>query len=715
MARNNFQDNEFDPEMERILQEHFDAEASDLRSPNDPWEWLQSRTEEQDTPSVFSRFLGGLIPPGRFRVSPAFGGAAVAVVAVAVVATVWAVSGNGDGGPSGGMASLPLTEAPAESSLSTVISPSSTESGPEESANQDSSAAFPTGMPGSVPTSRSQPTPAPQMAMEELEEESAADRPLAAATLLPYATQAPAAAASDSARSGRSAPSATGAAGAAGAAGPRGTAGATGPAGAAGPPADTVFRDYQRQPLVAASEDNVSTFSLDTDRTSFQVALNWARAGYDIDPDSVRAEEWLNAFNYDYDPPSRADEFAVTSDLFPHPLDEGKRLARITFQAPELVVDRPLNVTLVLDASGSMADGNRVDIARQAAESIRQSLRPNDRISVVHFTDYVIDRYTVEHTHPSDDRAVSSIAWLQPHGSTNVQAGLNLGVRLAAQVRDQRPDAYNYVILMSDGVANVDATDPFAILETAYDPDASNPLRLITIGVGINNYNDPLLEQLAQHGNGWYRYLDSVDQAQTTFTRENWLALSTPFADQTRAQVTWDTGTVERWRIIGYENRVTADENFTQDRKEFAEIYSGAATTVLYEIELADSVRASGNIPLGTVELRWVDPDTGESRGQVEAISGDASSGFGGRDGSLAHFGAIVALAADLYGSLPGSGGEASEEVFTELAQFAEQLRSLHGELGRLDSFSDFQLVLDHMTESVEERLPPSSRSGYSR
>ena len=696
MARNSSKDNEFDPEMERILHEHFDAEDPEFLSPSDPWEWLQSRMEEQDTPSVISRFLGGLMPPGRFRVSPAFAGAAAAVVAVAVVATVWAVSGNGGPDSSGGMASLPPTEAPAESSLSTVLSPSSAESGPEESAIQDLPPAFSTGMHGSVPTSMPQPTPAPQLAMEETEEESAADTHRAAPTLLPYASQAPAAAASDSAGSGRSALLA-------------------GPAGTGSQPPDTTFRDYQRQPLVAASEDNVSTFSLDTDRTSFQLALNWARAGYDIDPDSVRAEEWLNAFNYEYDLPSRADEFAVTSDLFPHPLDEGKRLARITFQAPELVIDRPLNVTLVLDASGSMAGGNRVDIARQAAESIRQSLRPNDRISVVHFTDYVIDRYTVEPTHPSDDRAVSSIAWLQPHGSTNVQAGLNLGVRLAAQVRDQRPDAYNYVILMSDGVANVDATDPFAILETAYDPDASNPLRLITIGVGINNYNDPLLEQLAQHGNGWYRYLDSVEQAQATFTRENWLALSTPLADQTRAQVTWDASAVERWRIIGYENRVTADENFTQDRKEFAEIYSGAATTVLYEIELADSAGPSGSIPLGTIELRWVDPDSGNSRGQVEAISGDASSGFGGRDGALAHFGAVVALAADLYGSLTGPGDEASEDVFLGLAQLAEQLRSLDGELGRLDSYSDFQLVLDNMTEFVEGLLPPSSRSGYSR
>ena len=223
-----------------------------------------------------------------------------------------------------------------------------------------------------------------------------------------------------------------------------------------------------------------------------------------------------------------------------HPLDPGKLLARIGFQAPHLPDDRPLNVTLVLDASGSMANGNRVAIARAAAEAIRQSLRPEDRIAVVHFTANVVHELTVTHTRIDDSAVARSIGNLRPRESTNVQAGLDLGVRLADEARRARPDAYNYIILMSDGVANVAVTDPFGILRSAYDRDAANPLRLITIGVGIENYNDYLLEQLAQHGNGWYRYLNTVDQARATFSRESWLALSTPFADQTRAQVTWD-------------------------------------------------------------------------------------------------------------------------------------------------------------------------------
>ena len=387
--------------------------------------------------------------------------------------------------------------------------------------------------------------------------------------------------------------------------------------GSGSQPDATTFRDYERSPAVRTSVDNVSTFSLDTDRTSFQLALSWARAGYDVEPDSVRSEEWVNAFDYGYEQPRRDDSFAIHTDVMSHPLDSDLLLARIAFQAPELRDDgRPLNVTLVLDSSGSMADGNRVEIARSAADSIRRSLRDEDRISVVHFRSKVIHDLIVENHDPNSRRVRNSINRLSPGGSTNVQAGLDLGVEIADNMRRDNPSAYNYVILMSDGVANVDATNPFAILESAEDRDSSNPLRLITIGVGIQNYNDALLEQLAQHGNGWYRYLNDPGQAKALFSRENWLALSIPFADQTRAQVTWNPEVVESWRIVGYENRVTADRNFTEARKEFAEIPSGAATTVFYELRPTEYLRLGDSVNLGDVELRWVTPISNESNRQ---------------------------------------------------------------------------------------------------
>ena len=309
-------------------------------------------------------------------------------------------------------------------------------------------------------------------------------------------------------------------------------------------------------------------------------------------------------------------------------------------------------------------------------------------------------------------RSERSIQRLAPHGSTNVQAGLNQGVSLADQARLERPDAYNYVILMSDGVANVDATNPFAILESAYDRDARNPLRLITIGVGINNYNDVLLEQLAQHGNGWYRYLDDPGQARSTFSRENWLALSTPFADQTRAQVTWDPEVVKSWRIVGYENRVTSDQSFAEDRKEFAEIPSGASTTVFYELELQDGALggAAQEVKLARVELRWVVPDTGQSRSQQAEVTGRLDTDLRAQADPLLELGAIVALASDRYSSLPDGGDDAAAGASSDLAALHERLRALDSRPRRPGRLPGLQASCSStwLSAPVPKRRPPA-------
>ena len=482
-------------------------------------------------------------------------------------------------------------------------------------------------------------------------------------------------------------------------------------------PPETTFEDYGRLPFVETSLDPVSTFSLDTDRTSYFLALTWAEAGYGVLPESVRAEEWVNAFDYGYALPDDTGTFAITSAAARHPLESDLHLVRIAFQAPRVSDETPLNVTLVLDASGSMSSGNRVAIAREAAETIRQSLREHDRIAVVHFTTAVIDAYTVAHTTPDDDDVVWSIGLLSPHDSTNVQAGLDVGVRLADEARRERPDAYNYIILMSDGVANVDATNPFAILKSSPDSDSANPLRLITIGVGLENYNDYLLEQLAQHGNGWYRYLNDIAGARETFSRESWLALSTPFADQTRAQVTWDAAVVKAWRILGYENRVTPDETFEEDRKEFAEIFSTAATTVFFEVELhqdGGAAKASdAPVQIGSVEVRWVDPGSGASRSQHADVSGRTDAGFGAVEDDLFRLGAIVALAADRYSALSDQDEDAepdSASVHADLTVLREELRALQLSLSGRDSYRDFRFLLGELMELTGEA---ATSSGY--
>ncbi len=618
-----------DMDIEHVLRDHFETEASGLRAPRDPWVWLESRLEPTPSPRLLGRLIGMLRVPS-YAVPGALAAVAMSVAAIVAVVGIWS-----------------------------VFMDTRYQSHVQSASGRDLQGAQ--GIMG---------LPGPQS--------------------VDY--------------------------GGAEVTSPSGPPDAAGPEGPAGPqsrpaaqPPSTTFRDFERQPAVLASRDNVSTFSLDVDRTSYQLALNWARAGYQVEPDSVRAEEWVNAFDYGYAPPLNRDSFAITTDAFTHPLDSRKRMVRIAFQAPEASYpDRQLNVTLVLDASASMSTGNRVDIAREAAESIRRNLGRGDRIAVVHFTYEVIHDLTVEHSAPDDPNVSWSIDRLAPHDSTNVQAGLDLGVRLADQARRERPNAYNYIILMSDGVANVDATDPFAILESAGDRDSRNPLRLVTIGVGIENYNDYLLEQLAQHGNGWYRYLSTVEQARQTFSRDNWAALSSPFADQTRAQVTWNSEVVASWRIVGYENRVTPDETFTQARKEFAEIPSGAATTVFYELDLREGSQSDAG-PLGDVELRWVTPSTGESNRQHATILGRRDIGFSALDDPLLKMGAIVALASDLYSSLPRAG---YADVRRGLTLLGHELRLLEDRLGRLEAYRDFEFLLEHITRDLDDGSRPS---GYSR
>ena len=492
-----------DQDMEGTLRRHFAAEADDLRAPTNLWESLEDRLEPHPAPNPVTRIRRKILAAAKQNWLPVMvTGGAVAVAASAIL-----VAGNLGQESSVAEEAMAVAEAQVATSgmaVEKIVTVEVIKEVPvEKVVTREVIKEVPVEAVVEKVVTREviKEVPVERVVTREVIKEVVVEKVVEKTVEAPVEKVVT----KEVEVIREVAPSASAAATAA----PAAAAEAAPPSAAR--PADTTFQDYGRQPFVDTVEDAVSTFSLDTDRTSYQLALTWARQGYDIEPDSVRAEEWINAFDYQYAQPADDWGFAITSDLVAHPLDERKHLVRLGFQAAEVADDRPLNVTLVLDASGSMRDGNRVAIARAAAEAIRQSLRPQDRVAVVHFTTDVIHHLTVEHQGPDDPSVASSIARLAPHDSTNVQAGLDLGVRLAHEARLERPDAHNYVILMSDGVANVDATNPFAILESAYDRDAGNPLRLITVGVGINNYNDVLLEQLAQHGNGWYRYLDDTE------------------------------------------------------------------------------------------------------------------------------------------------------------------------------------------------------------
>ena len=668
--------NAHDGELEQRLAAHYAAGNGNVPPTPDLWDALHDRLGEQKPRPLWARIRDWRTAMGRFRGTLTLATTAATVVVVAIAGAVW-LAGGGFG--PGGVVEVRYVEGP----------PGPAGPAGAQGARGAQGAAGAKGAAGAAGQTIVVDKEVPVVIEKEVVKEVVVEKPVVVERVVEKMVTAPASAPTQAptqraAVEKKVAPS------------------RPAPTRPVGQPGTTTFQDTARQPLTATRDDAVSTFSLDTDRTSFQLALNWARAGHRVDPKSVRAEEWVNAFDYGYAAPRASDRFAITSALFAHPLDRGKYMARVAFQAPDVVTTAPLNVTLVLDASGSMREGNRVAIARAAAEAIRRSLDRDDRMAVVHFTTSVLDQFTVEAARPDDRAVANSIAQLAPHNSTNVQAGLNLGVRLADRLRRERPQALNYVILMSDGVANVDATDPFAILEATSAPSGANPLRLITVGVGIANYNDLLLEQLAQHGDGWYRYLFDVEQARATFRRENWLALASPIADQTRAQVVWNPEAVRAWRIVGYENRVTSAEAFTQDRQEFAEVYAGAATTVFYELELHDDFRQQGG--LGQVELRWVAPESGRAWSQSSDL---VSSGEVVRlqDHPLLEFGAVVALTADRYSAL-GDGSVTEDGIARELWSLRDRTVDLQNDLGQLAAFQDFAYVLETLLMNVPRVAP---------
>ena len=470
-------------------------------------------------------------------------------------------------------------------------------------------------------------------------------------------------------------------------------------------PGNVTFRDYQRSRTAVTSEEDTSTFSLDTDRTSYQLALNWSRHGYPIDPTSIRTEEWINSISYQYPEPGAPDEFGVNTHLTQHPLEEDAQILSIGLQAPGVENgETQMNVTLVMDASGSMSEGNRIEIAREAATTVVRSMNQDDLVSVVHFNEWVIHEHTVESNSPGDQQVLQSIAALSPNRRTNVQAGLDLGVTLADRMRQQRPQAVNYVILMSDGVANVDATNPFAILDTKLQAETDrgelNPLRLVTIGVGIGNYNDFLLEQLAQHGNGWYRYLDTPQQARETFQQDNWDRLATPFADAARAQVRFNPVAVKTWRLIGYENRIATEQEFQEARREFAEIPSGTAVTALYEITLAEGWNSK--TPLGALELRWQEPSSRRDRSlrtDIQPSQEGADAWPTERQEDLLQLGVITALAADRYSSLTSTGQLDVETINKELGKLQKMLRDLGKKLGHPQVHQDITETMENLID----------------
>ncbi len=264
---------------------------------------------------------------------------------------------------------------------------------------------------------------------------------------------------------------------------------------------------------------------------------------------------------------------------------------------------KDVSLTFVIDVSGSMDMENRLELVKRSLELLVEQLGRRDQVSIVVYGSEA--RVVLEPTRGDDQRAIlRAIRSLQPEGSTNAEAGLRLGYKMASRAFNS--EVINRVVLCSDGVANVGATGAGSIWEEI-ERYAREGITLTSVGFGMGNYNDVLMEQLADNGDGFYAYVDDINEAERLFV-DNLTSTLQVIAMDAKVQVEFNPEVVARYRLVGYENRDVADEDFRDNEVDAGEIGAGHSVTALYEIKLYPE--AEGRI--ATVYLRWQDPDTGE-------------------------------------------------------------------------------------------------------
>ncbi len=379
-------------------------------------------------------------------------------------------------------------------------------------------------------------------------------------------------------------------------------------------PYDMFFEDYGVNPSIDVEDDNLSTFALDVDTGSYTVMRNYLSDGNLPPADSVRVEEYVNYFDQGYDSPPAHQAFGIFIDGGPSPFTQTERhdMLRIGIQGYEVSEEdrKDAALTFVIDVSGSMAQDNRLGLVKRSLELLVEQLHRNDTVSIVV---YGSNARVVLGPTPGSEKGeiLEAIYNLEPEDATNAAAGLRLGYGMAMEAF--MSDGINRVILLSDGVANVGNTEADEILDEI-SRYLDEGVTLTTIGFGMDNYNDTLMEQLADNGDGFYAYVDDIDEARKLFIDEITGTLQT-IAMDAKVQVEFNPEVVKSYRLVGYENRAVADDEFRDNEVDAGEIGAGHSVTALYEVKLySDSYGR-----LATVFMRWEDPDTH----QVVEISQD--------------------------------------------------------------------------------------------
>ncbi|MGY3682701.1 YfbK domain-containing protein [Streptomyces sp. TE33382] len=454
-----------------------------------------------------------------------------------------------------------------------------------------------------------------------------------------------------------------------------------------------------------APPDYLSTFALDVDTASYGYARRTLGDGRLPEPGTVRPEEFVNSFRQGYERPE-GNGFSVTVDgaragggtggtggASDGKSGEGSgkgagdwslvRVGLATKAAQPSGERPPAALTFVVDISGSMAEPGRLDLAKKSLTILTDELRDDDAVSLVTFSDEAETRLPMTRLRGNRTRIRDAVEEMEPADSTNVDAGVRRGYEEA--VKGHRKGANNRVVLLSDALANTGETEADAILERIGDARREHGITLFGVGVG-SDYGDALMERLTNKGDGHTTYIADEEQARKVFVDQLPAHVELRARDA-KAQVAFDRETVQQFRLIGYENRKVADEDFRDDGVDGGEVGPGHTVTALYAVRLREG--ASGHVATATV--RWLDPRTRKAHERTGSVGSGAIDGaLWGGPGKRLQVAAVAAYFAETLrgGELPGTPGLG--ELASRASELAEEteddsVRKLATAIGRAD------------------------------
>lgn len=432
--------------------------------------------------------------------------------------------------------------------------------------------------------------------------------------------------------------------------------------GAGGAPSDS-FDAVGTNPFVEVDHDPLSTFAADVDSASYDLFRNRTGYGQTIDPRSVRLEDFVNHFDYDYAPPEEDAQqpFSVHLSAAPHLAQRDTRLLRVGIQGKVVTDIPPANLVFLVDASGSMS-GEMGKVKSLLSTAVEQ-LQPDDMVSIV---TYASNPSTLlRATSVSDKQTIlGAIASLESGGSTNGEGGINAAYNEAQ--RGFKEDGINHIFLCTDGDFNVgvSSTDE---LEDLVEAKRKTGVTFTALGFGGSNFNDAMMERISNIGNGTYSYIGSEQDADA-YAQDRLLQAMVYIAQDVKIQVEFNPEYIYAYRLLGYENRAIADDDFRDDVIDAGEIGSGHRVTALYELAFteADLPTVSGEFPLdqgGTfngnpeiaaedfvkVKIRYKNPGAAESDPAYEIAEslspGDVATDMQSADSDLQYAAAVAAYA----------------------------------------------------------------------